>query len=142
MDLRVTTAPTIAGEGVVIRLLDAAATPDGLNSLGLSAATAAGLESVLDTPHGMVLVTGPTGSGKTTTLYAALAALNRVDHKIITVEDPVEYRLPRSSKSRWRHGSVSALPTLSDPSCGRTRMLSWSVRSGTPRRRGLLFRLR
>ncbi len=94
VDLRVTTAPTIAGEGVVIRLLDAAATPDGLNSLGLSAATAAGLESVLDTPHGMVLVTGPTGSGKTTTLYAALAALNRVDRKIITVEDPVEYRLP------------------------------------------------
>ncbi len=93
IDLRVATAPTIHGESVVMRILDRSNLPLDFESLGFDDDTLARFLKVLRQPHGIVLVTGPTGSGKTTTLYASLAAINTVDRKILTIEDPIEYRL-------------------------------------------------
>jgi len=93
LDLRVATIPHVHGEGVVLRVLHRArATPD-LGSLALSPEVLAGLERVIAASNGLLLVTGPTGSGKTTTLYATLQRLARPDRNIITVEDPVEHTL-------------------------------------------------
>ena len=94
LDLRVSTVPTMYGESVVLRLLDHGGGPVALGDLGMSASVLASLERLVRRPHGMLLVTGPTGSGKTTTLYAALQRRDAVTEKIITVEDPVEYQLP------------------------------------------------
>jgi type IV pilus assembly protein PilB len=93
LDLRVSTLPTHYGEKVVMRLLDPAATKVGFNELGFSAENAASLQAVLGSPQGMLLVTGPTGSGKSTTLYAALHSVRSPGINIITVEDPVEYKV-------------------------------------------------
>jgi len=93
IDLRVSVIPMIHGEAVVLRILDRGDMKFGLEYLGMSAADQAHFHKVLQLPHGIVLVTGPTGSGKTTTLYAALSAINTMDLKLITVEDPVEYQL-------------------------------------------------
>jgi general secretion pathway protein E len=93
IDLRVATAPTIHGESVVLRLLDRSNLALDFASLGFDADSLEGFLKVLRQPHGIVLVTGPTGSGKTTTLYAALAAMNTAERKILTIEDPIEYRL-------------------------------------------------
>ncbi|MHB8530297.1 MAG: GspE/PulE family protein [Caulobacteraceae bacterium] len=93
IDLRVATSPTIHGESVVLRLLDRSHLPLDFAALGFDEQTRERFARVLRQPHGIVLVTGPTGSGKTTTLYAALAALNSVERKILTIEDPIEYRL-------------------------------------------------
>ncbi len=92
-DVRVSTVPTMYGESVVLRILDRTSVPLEFESLGFTSTTLPTFESVLARPHGIVLVTGPTGSGKTTTLYAALQVLNTPDKKILTVEDPVEYQL-------------------------------------------------
>jgi general secretion pathway protein E len=92
-DLRVATAPTLHGESVVLRILSGESLALEPAALGFCAEDAERLNAALDLPHGMVLVTGPTGSGKSTTLYAALARLNSADRKVITVEDPVEYRM-------------------------------------------------
>jgi general secretion pathway protein E len=94
IDLRISIVPTLHGESVVLRLLDRARAPLDLAELGYSAALRQRLESLLALPSGMLLVTGPTGSGKSTTLYGALQLLNTRDRKILTVEDPVEYQLP------------------------------------------------
>ena len=91
VDLRVATLPGIAGEGAVLRVLDRSAVSLDLDALGLEAGDAATLRELCELPHGIVLVTGPTGSGKTTTLYAMLSEINDPSTKIITVEDPVEY---------------------------------------------------
>ena len=93
LDLRVSTLPTVWGESVVMRVLDRASVRLGLEDMGFSADTLASFRQLLERPHGILLVTGPTGSGKTTTLYAALAKLDSSSQKIITVEDPVEYQL-------------------------------------------------
>jgi len=93
VDLRVATVPTVYGESVVLRILDRAAALIGIDSLGMPDAALAGFKSQLEQPHGIVLVTGPTGSGKTTTLYASLNHLYSPELKILTIEDPVEYRL-------------------------------------------------
>lgn len=95
IDIRLSTLPTQYGEAVVMRLLDQSQGLLSLASLGMPADIQRRFEVLIQRPHGMVLVTGPTGSGKTTTLYAALNTLNSSDRKIITAEDPVEYRLPR-----------------------------------------------
>jgi MSHA biogenesis protein MshE len=95
LDVRVATMPTQYGESMVLRLLDPSANLLKLEELGMPAAALARFRRLIERPAGMVLVTGPTGSGKTTTLYSALSYLNRSDTKIITVEDPVEYRLDR-----------------------------------------------
>ena len=93
VDMRVSTVPTVYGESMVIRLLDQGPGLMSLESLGLDEVTLAELEAAVIQPHGMILVTGPTGSGKTSTLYAALARVNLPENKIITVEDPVEYQI-------------------------------------------------
>ncbi|ACB76363.1 type II secretion system protein E [Opitutus terrae PB90-1] len=93
LDLRVSTLPTAHGESVVMRILDKASLRRGLPELGFAADDQARFERLLALPDGMVLVTGPTGSGKTTTLYACLQRLNLPDRKLITVEDPIEYQL-------------------------------------------------
>ena len=94
VDVRISTLPTQHGESVVMRLLNQSAGLLSLDRLGMPEPLAAALQRMLGRPNGMVVVTGPTGSGKTTTLYAALNALNDSERKIITVEDPIEYRLP------------------------------------------------
>jgi len=93
LDLRVSTIPTISGEKVVVRLLNQGGTLDTVDELGMDERVAASYLSMLRHPHGMLLVCGPTGSGKSTTLYVALQILNRPDRNIITIEDPVEYRV-------------------------------------------------
>lgn len=94
VDLRVATAPSMHGETAVMRILDRASLALDFPGLGFTPSLEAQLRKVLARPHGIVLVTGPTGSGKTTTLYAALEALNTGARKILTIEDPIEYRLP------------------------------------------------
>jgi len=93
IDVRVSVIPMLHGEAVVLRLLDRAATLLGLEHLGMAAADRKMFEEILTLPHGIVLVTGPTGSGKTTTLYAALSRINDIERKIVTIEDPIEYHL-------------------------------------------------
>ncbi|MGP1516344.1 MAG: type II secretion system ATPase GspE [Ottowia sp.] len=93
LDLRVSTAPTVHGESVVMRVLDRASVRFSLEDMGFAKDTLERFNQLIARPHGILLVTGPTGSGKTTTLYAALAKLDASTQKIITVEDPVEYQL-------------------------------------------------
>jgi len=93
IDIRLSTIPTTFGERIVMRLLDKNTTLLDLTELGMAAHTLEGMEHVIRRPHGIVLVTGPTGSGKTTTLYGALSRINTPDLNILTVEDPVEYQL-------------------------------------------------
>lgn len=94
VDVRIATCPTQNGESVVMRLLRQDGGMVGLDKLGMPAEMLKRFREIIRRSNGMVLVTGPTGSGKTTTLYSALAEVNTIDQKIITVEDPVEYRLP------------------------------------------------
>jgi type II secretion system protein E len=93
VDIRVSTVPTVHGESIVMRLLDRSSVFLPLEELGFSPDIRVKFERLITRPHGILLVTGPTGSGKTTTLYAALDKINSPDRKIITVEDPVEYQL-------------------------------------------------
>lgn len=93
LDLRVSILPTIFGEKVVIRLLDLSNVMIGMNKLGFSKQNLARFKQMIHAAYGIVLVTGPTGSGKTTTLYSALSALNSAEQNIITIEDPIEYQL-------------------------------------------------
>lgn len=94
IDVRISTMPTQFGESVVMRLLNQGGGTLKLDSIGMPPAMVKKFRSIINRPNGLVLVTGPTGSGKTTTLYGALAELNTTERKLITVEDPVEYRLP------------------------------------------------
>lgn len=93
IDFRVSTVPTGFGESVVLRVLDRENIPLNFDALGFDPSITSAIRTLLQNPHGIILVTGPTGSGKTTTLYAALLELNTLDRKILTVEDPIEYRL-------------------------------------------------
>ena len=94
IDIRVSIVPTLHGESVVLRLLDKARAPLDLGRLGFGTGLEIGIRELLSLPNGIILVTGPTGSGKTTTLYAALELLNRPERNIVTAEDPVEYQIP------------------------------------------------
>jgi general secretion pathway protein E len=94
IDFRVATSPTIHGETVVLRILDRSNLALEFSTLGFDDELLAAYKHVLHLPHGILLVTGPTGSGKTTTLYASLNALNTPERKILTIEDPIEYRMP------------------------------------------------
>lgn len=94
LDLRVSSFPTIYGENLVLRILDKTSVLLGLSDLGFEDAELKEFEKLIKMPYGIVLVTGPTGSGKTTTLYSALSVINSVEKNIITIEDPVEYELP------------------------------------------------
>src|SRR6185437_5749231 len=93
-DLRVSILPTVHGEKVVLRVLDKGNLSASLDKLGLDPDTFHQVKSAVDAPHGLILVTGPTGSGKTTTLYSALNELNNPVYNIVTVEDPVEFQIP------------------------------------------------
>jgi len=103
VDVRVSTMPVQQGESVVLRLLDQSEGILSLEQIGMPKHIMHRFRSLLNRPHGMILVTGPTGSGKTTTLYGALNELNKAETKIITVEDPVEYRLPRVNQVQVNH---------------------------------------
>jgi type IV pilus assembly protein PilB len=104
IDLRVSTVPTNHGESVVMRILDKSSLLLGLSDLGFFSDDHATFTELLGLPDGIILITGPTGSGKTTTLYACLNTINRPDRKIITVEDPVEYQL----------GGINQVPVKED----------------------------
>ncbi len=93
-DLRVSILPTVHGEKIVLRVLDKSNLSASLDKLGLDESTFRQFKTAIDAPHGLILVTGPTGSGKTTTLYSAINELNNPQWNIITVEDPVEFQLP------------------------------------------------
>lgn len=93
VDVRISFIPTAHGESVVLRLLDRGVTPLDFHSLGFQGKVFSEFEQLLERPQGIVLVTGPTGSGKTTTIYTVLQKLNTPEVKILTVEDPVEYRM-------------------------------------------------
>ena len=93
VDLRISILPTVYGEKIVIRLLDKGALSASVEALGMDAYTLGVFKKAIDAPHGMILVTGPTGSGKTTTLYSVLSELNSPEYNIVTVEDPIEYQL-------------------------------------------------
>jgi len=103
LDLRVSIIPTNHGQSCVMRLLDKDNIKVGVRQLGLSERDFRNFNGLIRRPNGIILVTGPTGSGKTTTLYAALNALNRPDRKVITAEDPVEYYLPGINQVEVRH---------------------------------------
>ena len=94
VDVRVSILPTVHGEKIVMRILDKANLAPGLGSLGLDEYAYKAMKFAIDQPHGIILVTGPTGSGKTTTLYSCLQDLNQPNVNIVTAEDPVEYELP------------------------------------------------
>tara|TARA_R110000868_G_scaffold13892_1_gene64602 strand:+ start:54601 stop:56193 length:1593 start_codon:yes stop_codon:yes gene_type:complete len=100
IDLRVSVVPAQHGESLVVRLLDPAASLHGLDDLGLPAQVKAVAQACLQRPHGLILVTGPTGSGKTTTLYSFLRSLADGERKILTIEDPIEYRLAGIAQSQ------------------------------------------
>ena len=93
VDVRVSVIPMLHGEAIVLRLLDRGSALLGLKELGMAEKDRAAMERMLELPHGIILVTGPTGSGKTTTLYAGLSQINDIARKIVTIEDPIEYHL-------------------------------------------------
>lgn len=100
VDMRVSTFPTLHGENVVIRILDKTRSLLSLEDIGMEEKNLRIFEQIIHKPHGIILVTGPTGSGKTTTLYAALSRINAVEKNIITLEDPVEYEIKRVRQSQ------------------------------------------
>jgi len=102
IDMRVSTVPTLFGEGVVIRLLDKSTGLLDLGDLGMGEDVREQFARLISRPHGIILVTGPTGSGKTTTLYAALGRISTPDKKVITIEDPAEYELPGANQIQVR----------------------------------------
>jgi type IV pilus assembly protein PilB len=121
VDLRAATLPTVWGEGMVLRVLDVGGIDLDLGKLGYTPANYARFSASLHKPHGMVLVTGPTGSGKSTTLYSALTEISRPEVNVITVEDPVEYRLAGVNQIQVNHKAgltfAAVLPAIlrSDP---------------------------
>jgi MSHA biogenesis protein MshE len=133
LDVRVATMPSQHGEAVVLRLLNQAVGLQPLEMLGMPEELERRFRKLIQRNAGMVLVTGPTGSGKTTTLYSALNILNKPDTKIITVEDPVEYRLDRITQvqTKPRSGSISA--GFCARRCATIRMSSSSAKCATAR---------
>lgn len=100
VDLRLSVMPNVHGENIVLRVLDRASGVPPLSELGVDPRTAAELEELAQRPHGLFLVTGPTGSGKTTTLYALLSKVDSIERNVATIEDPVEYRMPLIRQSQ------------------------------------------
>ncbi|HPK02222.1 MAG TPA: GspE/PulE family protein [Candidatus Sumerlaeota bacterium] len=103
LDLRVSSLPTIFGESIVMRLLDQSSVMMGLEDVGFLPSTVKTFKKLIREPNGVILMTGPTGSGKTTTLYAALGVLNTPENKLVTLEDPVEYQIPGINQVQINH---------------------------------------
>jgi type IV pilus assembly protein PilB len=116
--------PTVHGEKIVLRVLDKSNLSASIDKLGLDPDTFKQFKSAIDAPHGLILVTGPTGSGKTTTLYSALNELNNPIWNIVTVEDPVEFQIPGINQVPTKKESASPSPTRCAPFCARTRTSS------------------
>ena len=136
LDMRIAVIPTVAGEGMMLRLLGKELAAPSLTSLGLSNAVQMELELIIGRAEGALLSTGPTGSGKSTTLYAALSDLARTEINVITVEDPVEYELPGRIRFRSTRPPASPFPPPCGPFSAAIRTCSWSARSATSRRPG------
>ena len=135
IDARVSTIPTQYGERVVLRLLDRGGAKLDLTSLGMQARDIAVFGRLLERPNGIVLVTGPTGSGKTTTLYAALTRLNDRRRNIMTVEDPIEYELEGIAQTQVNPRTDLTFARGCVRFCGRIQTSSWWARSATRRPR-------
>jgi general secretion pathway protein E len=119
MDVRISTAPTLYGESVVMRLLDKTQVSFDFLDLGFDEAALGRFLEIVSKPNGIVLVTGPTGSGKTTTLYACLLHLNKIESKILTVEDQSSMSCPASTRCRSSRRSGSPSRARSAPWCAR-----------------------
>ena len=127
--------PTLFGEKIVMRLLDKGNLQLDMTKLGFEEKPLADfMHNIQQAPSGWCWSPGPTGSGKTTTLYSALSDLNQITENISTAEDPVEYNLPASTRCRCTTTSASTSPPRCARSCGRTPTSSWSARSATSRR--------
>jgi type II secretory ATPase GspE/PulE/Tfp pilus assembly ATPase PilB-like protein len=111
VDIRVAVLPTVVGEGLILRLLRTEERPPSLTELGLGFDMQMELERVLSRPNGLLLVAGPTGAGKSTTLYACLADVNRPEVSTVTIEDPVEYRVPRAYQIQVNEKRGLTFPT-------------------------------
>jgi type IV pilus assembly protein PilB len=111
LDIRVSVLPTVLGEGLILRLLRTDAMPPSLTNLGLDNEMQMNLERILSRPHGLLVVAGPTGAGKSTTLYAALDDVNSPEVNIVTVEDPVEYRVERAYQVQVNEKRGLTFPT-------------------------------
>ncbi len=123
IDFRVSTMPSLHGETVVLRVLDRTAVEFDYRKLGLPDDIRSGFERALELPNGMVLVTGPTGSGKTTTLYTGLLKLNTVARNVVTVEDPIEYQLAGINQIQVQAADRAQLcePVALNPAAGSGR---------------------
>ena len=146
IDFRVSIMPSIFGEDAVLRILDREALTDHvegltLNQLGFNQAAITSIRRLSSEPYGMLLVTGPTGSGKTTSLYAAISEVNRGDDKIITIEDPIEYQLP--GVLQIPVNEKRGLPLREDCALfyGMTQTKLWWVKSVMPKQPRLRYRL-
>lgn len=122
VDVRVSTMPSSHGERVVLRLLDKNATRLDLHSLGMTPAIHANFRRIIERPHGIILVTGPTGSGKSTTLYAGLQELNGSERNILTVEDPIEFDIDGIGQTQVNTKVDMTFARACVPFCVRTRM--------------------
>jgi Tfp pilus assembly pilus retraction ATPase PilT len=120
VDIRISSVPTNHGERLVLRLLDKGARLYELEELGLEVEDREIVKRLIDASHGIVLVTGPTGSGKTTSLYAALKRINATEYNIMTIEDPIEYHLPGISQIEVNYKKGLTFATACAPSSGRT----------------------
>ena len=134
VDLRVSVLPTMFGESVVCRVLDRSVVSLELANVGMNEETITAFREVMHKPNGIVLVTGPTGSGKTTTLYSALSEMNVVEDKLITTEDPVEYDIDGIVQIRSTTTTILPLPNVCGQSCGRIRTRFWWVKFVTWKR--------
>lgn len=136
VNLRVSSLPTSYGESIVARILNPGTGLARLSALGLPPETEGRLRQVMDQPHGVVIVTGPTGSGKTTTLYAVLNEISSVELSIFTLEDPVEIRMPGIRQTQIKEDvGLTFSAGLRHPCCDRTRTSSWWARRATSKRR-------
>ena len=134
VNVRLETVPTMNGIDVVMRLFNMDASRYTLDRLGLSDQERAVLDGIISKPTGLVMVVGPTGSGKTTTLYSVLNTLNSEERKIITVEDPVEYQFPGIVQIRsnpQKAATMASLATNCALFCGWIQTLSWWEKSAT-----------
>ena len=120
MDLRVSTLPTQFGESVVLRVLDQSAVRLDITQSGCRRTCSNGIQEIVRRPNGIFIVTGPTGSGKTTTLYSGLRIINTVDLKLLTAEDPVEYEIEGIMQVPVNPSSGSHLPRRCARFSGRT----------------------